>query len=758
MEEQLAKPIHQQVELPEGAPVSQELGGGRKVKVRLAALGFVLFLIFVVGLFWLATTPEQTVGLTLAFAAGLSMIFLPCTLPMAFVIVPMAMGKNPKKGFLMALFFGLGLTLTLSFYGVFIAALGKILGLTAATQGMLMIGGGAAFLFGLSEIRLLKFRIPSYSGNFPAFIQKRGDYVKTFLLGLFLGNAGVGCPNPAFYVLLGYIASVGDLFNGWFLGFVHGAGRAVPLIFLAILGILGVNATGTIAKKKEVIEKYTGWMLIVIGAFILTFGLFGHDWFIAGGIHNLWEQFVANVGGAQFGEIVLKHEHKLIDIPGFIKYGNLFMLGLIALTMIWYFIKQKPGRKTVAILVAIFTIILGIVGVATGWTFMTGKGVHLGEEGAPSETKDGQLDSTKAVGEKSVEARQLVVEEGSVREGLVVNLNYSPLPASTGQTTRLDFFVNEKPGNKPVTDLEITDEKFIHVIGMRDDLEEFFHLHPEADAESPELWSIERQFENPGTYKLWTDVKRGGMTYTFSHPEISVKGEGSTQTEEEMSFVKSLVVGNDELGKYQVLIEYDEPIVPGRKADLVFSVNTTTGTAELAPFLGEEMQLTIIKEDLKWLMNLRPEQEKPQEQNPASFIPVAYANGEDVHDDDQVDEVHKGISFHVTFPESGAYKAFAQFRPKDAEFSEDEALTAGFWIRVDPGVAVGVEEEEKVISKSAQWWGLLIASLILMTLLSLGVHKYLQVKAPVKKGVEPKVETPPASTEKSPEKEPETST
>jgi cytochrome c-type biogenesis protein len=365
----------------DGASAELQESGGRKTKIRIAVLGFVLFLVFVIGLFWLATTPEQTVGLTLSFVAGLSMIFLPCTLPMAFVIVPMTMGRSPKKGLLMAVFFGLGLTLTLSFYGVFIAALGKILGLTKATQAMLMVGGGAAFVFGLAEIGLLKFKLPSYSGKFPDFIQKQGDYIKTFLLGLFLGNAGVGCPNPAFYVLLGYIAQVGDLFNGWFLGFVHGAGRAVPLIFLAILGILGINATGGIAKKKVVVEKYMGWMLIIIGAFILTFGLFGHDWFVASGMHTTWEQIISNVGGEQFGEVVLKHEHKLVDVPQFIEYGNMFFLALIALTMFAYVFKSKPTRKTIIVLLVMFGSVFAFVGASTGWTFRTGTDIHLGHGG-----------------------------------------------------------------------------------------------------------------------------------------------------------------------------------------------------------------------------------------------------------------------------------------------------------------------------------------------------------------------------------------
>ncbi|MCH7641367.1 hypothetical protein IID22_04175, partial [Patescibacteria group bacterium] len=541
----------------------------------------------------------------------------------------------------------------------------------------------------------------------------------------------------------------------WFLGFVHGAGRAVPLVFLAILGILGVNATSKIAKKKDAIEKYTGWALVYIGAFILTFGLFGHDWFIASGIHGFWEQIVANVGGARFGEIVLKHEHKLVNIPEFVKYGNFFMLGVIATTNIWYFIKHKPGKKGVIALVSVFALFVLLIGASTGWTFMTGTNVHLehsADTEEESEPEDGHDEDERA------HEASLVLEEGEVREGLVVNLNFSPVPASTSAITRLDFFVNEKPANEPVTDLEIEHTKFMHTIGVRDDLEEFFHIHPVAATESAGLWSVEHLFEKPGSYKLWTDVGRGGMTYTFGHPEISIKGEGPTQTEGEMSFDKNRVVGNDELGIYQVALNYDEPIAAGQEADLVFSVSGTTGgLAELEPFLGEDVHVAIIKDDLKTFIHSHPTSSSQARLRGASpegrvFVPVVYANGDDEHDDgDGTAEGHEGVSFHVTFTEPGIYRAFAQFRPSGIELDADEALTAGFWLSVEEGK----EETGTTISKSAQWWGLLIASLILMTLLSLGVHKYLQVKAPAKKDVEPKVETPTTKTEESSEQKPE---
>lgn len=309
----------------------------KKTRIYFIVLSFLLFSIILIGLFSLFTSSGQTVGLTLAFAAGLSMIFLPCTLPLAFIIVPLSMGKGYKKGLLMALFFGLGLSITLAIYGTIIAWAGKLFGLDKATQIMFFIAGSAAFLFGLSELKLLKFRLPGFSSATPEWIQKKGDYLKSFFLGLFLGNAGVGCPNPAFYILLTYIASMGSLANGAWLGFIHGLGRALPLIFLSILGILGINATGWIVKRKVSVDKIMGWALILIGAFILIQGFpGGHQWYEETFIHQGWNEIVEVTGLSAEMEIG-KHEH--LEEP-FQKFIPLILLGLIFIPIIWNKLKK----------------------------------------------------------------------------------------------------------------------------------------------------------------------------------------------------------------------------------------------------------------------------------------------------------------------------------------------------------------------------------------------------------------------------------
>lgn len=272
----------------------------RRIRTWLVLLAFILFSVFAIGLGYMVSTPAETVGLTLSYTAGLSMIVLPCTLPLVFVIVPLSMGQDYRKGFIMALLFGGGLIVTLTLYAIFIALAGSWLGMDQATRIMLVIAGMAAWAFGLAELGLFTLKLPMYTGGIPGFIMQRQDYLKALLMGLFLGNAGVACPNPAFYVLLTYIASVGEVVEGALLGAIHGLGRATPLIFLAILGMLGVNATEAILKRKVAVERAIGWGLITVGAIILTMGIYGHHWLLVTGAHEGWTKVFTPPGVAEY--------------------------------------------------------------------------------------------------------------------------------------------------------------------------------------------------------------------------------------------------------------------------------------------------------------------------------------------------------------------------------------------------------------------------------------------------------------------------
>ncbi|MEE8168851.1 MAG: cytochrome c biogenesis CcdA family protein [Candidatus Hydrothermarchaeales archaeon] len=274
----------------------------KKLRIYLVGAFFILFTIFLIGILWLTRNPMETVTYTLSYAAGLSMIVLPCTFPLVFIIVPLSMGEGYKKGLSMALLFSLGLIITLALYGVFVAWGGQIFGLKRITTIMYLIAGSLAWVFGLAELGLISLKIPTYGGATPQFITRQGDYLKALFLGLFLGNAGLACPNPATYVILTYIAASESLVYGAAMQAVNGIGRTVPLIALSILGILGVNATNALVRRKDMIEKWMGWGLVFVGAFIIVFGLFGHLWFLNTPVHAGWTRWFGRTVGTGAAE------------------------------------------------------------------------------------------------------------------------------------------------------------------------------------------------------------------------------------------------------------------------------------------------------------------------------------------------------------------------------------------------------------------------------------------------------------------------
>lgn len=308
-------------------------------------------------------------------------------------------------------------------------------------------------------------------------------------------------------------------------------------------------------------------------------------------------------------------------------------------------------------------------------------------------------------------------EESAVKEGLAVNLNISPVPFRTNQVQILDFLVNEKPGNIPVPaeNLEIEHTKPMHVIGVRSDMNEFFHIHPHPTS-TPGHLIANHVFSKPGLYKIWSEIKKDGVNHTFGHSEISVAGEGA-KSEKEVSFGRNFVVG-----PYQVSLKTDEPVAKGREHEFSFDIHAFNGDeVGTEDYLGAKMHLTIIKDDWKQFIHTHPEEGDHHallRSDLNSVLPEARANGNEevpgtIHEEGE-DEV---INFRVVFPEAGLYKMFAQFRPQGINLPQDEALTAEFWAKV----------EERAPSGISSWWILLIASAILIVLLSLGIRRFLQV-------------------------------
>lgn len=715
-----------------------------RLKTLLVALIFALFAFIVFGLLWFFFLgPDTPVGFgwyLFSFAAGLSMIVLPCTLPLAFVIVPLSMGKGVKKGLGIALAFGIGVAITLSLYGVIAALLGEVaigtLGapLEAVKNWLYFIAGAFAFLFALGEIGLVKYRMPSYTGAAPAFIQRQGDYLKALLLGLFLGNIGVGCPHPATPVILTRIAVSGDVFYGWLLFFVHAIGRVLPLLLLALLAIIGVNALSWLVARKEKIERATGWAMVFVAGFIFVLGLFSHDWWVYSGQHTLLEEITQEerflgiiVNRFNFAEP--PHGHGvptgtgLFGLP--LWFGNWVLVFLWVFPMWWYYVKKlkikneklKVGgeeanlesrimRYRFWLFAAISALLIIIFIYALPTRFLNQTRLEEFQEEASAPLME------EAMGEHG---RTIHHEESAVADGLAVYMKASSFPVRTGTTTRLDFFVNIQPGDIPVTDLEIEHEKYMHVIGVRSDLNEFFHIHPDG-TEIPGLWSVEYQFAKPGRYKVWSEIQRAGTGHVYAHLEMTVDGSGLRE-EREVSFANNVMVG-----RYQVRLEYERSLFTAKPVNLLFHIRDAAGRdVPLEKYLGEDMHLALIKDDLTESLHTHPGQDDHLHEKamPSGMEGMRVISEARAHEgEEEVRVPSEGIPFAITFPSAGIYKIFAQFRPQGIEMPPGDALTAEFYVEaktVQPFVV-------------SSWWINLLVSLVLIVLLSWGVYRYIGVK------------------------------
>ena len=122
---------------------------------------------------------------------------------------------------------------------------------------------------------------------------------------------------------------------------------------LAFLGILGVNALNWLIKRKDKIEKATGWAMVFVAGFILVLGLFTHDWWVNSGQHSVFEQITQE---AKFTGLVsekleskVNHAHGIEDGSGLfglpLSLGNWVLVILWLVPIWWYYVKKYKKHK-----------------------------------------------------------------------------------------------------------------------------------------------------------------------------------------------------------------------------------------------------------------------------------------------------------------------------------------------------------------------------------------------------------------------------
>jgi hypothetical protein len=220
--------------------------------------------------------------------------------------------------------------------------------------------------------------------------------------------------------------------------------------------------------------------------------------------------------------------------------------------------------------------------------------------------------------------------------------------ARAGDSVGLRFYVSEKRSGRPLEKLEVQHEKLMHVIGVREDLSEFFHLHPVNIGGG--LWEVRHTFAAGGKYKIWVDIACSGATFTLAQPLLTVSGEQPSVG------VNPTMSSRVKVSGFEISISHGEPVVAGSTNDLVVTIRDSSGqTIGMENFLGGPMHLVAIGENLSGYRHAHPE--------PASSLA-------------------SGIRFRQVFDQPGRYKLFAQFRPLGVHLPAGEALLAEFSVEL----------------------------------------------------------------------------
>lgn len=203
-----------------------------------------------------------------------------------------------------------------------------------------------------------------------------------------------------------------------------------------------------------------------------------------------------------------------------------------------------------------------------------------------------------------------------------------PREARSEEPTTLRMMIHGADG-RMVKDFETVHEAKVHLIIVRDGLDQFAHIHPDVDAAGN--LSSEFRFPVGGKYRLYADFKPHGEPPSVAVAEVQVGGASSPAPR--LSPNVPGTVQGDGLG---AAIEIVNAKV-GSPARISFRLLDAEGrpVLDLQPYLGAMGHLVVIGADGKEYVHAHPGEEQAEAGR---------------------------VAFNARFAKPGIYKGWGQFR------------------------------------------------------------------------------------------------
>ena len=215
-----------------------------------------------------------SVGIALAFTAGLLSFLSPCVLPLIPSYVTFITGlsledvsRARRTALVHSLLFILGFTIIFVALGATATALGQLLGYQRAWISR--IGGILIIVFGLYMLGV--FNVSLFSRERRLHIaDKPVGYLGTLLVGIAFGAGWTPCIGPILGSILTYAASAADLSRGLWLLLAYSLGLAVPFLVSAVAVERFLDFFTRMKRQMVWITRVSGVLMIAVGILMVT--------------------------------------------------------------------------------------------------------------------------------------------------------------------------------------------------------------------------------------------------------------------------------------------------------------------------------------------------------------------------------------------------------------------------------------------------------------------------------------------------------
>lgn len=215
-----------------------------------------------------------SVGLAVAFGAGLLSFLSPCVLPLVPSYVTFITGltlddvqQSRRAALSHALLFVAGFTLIFVVLGAGATALGRVL---IAYRDVIARAGGALvillglFLLGVFTPGALVRERRVHLADKPA------GYFGTMLVGIAFGAGWTPCIGPVLGAILTYNVTTPDYGRGVLLLLAYGLGLAVPFVLAALALERFLAVFARMRSRLGLLTRFSGAMLIAVGVLMMT--------------------------------------------------------------------------------------------------------------------------------------------------------------------------------------------------------------------------------------------------------------------------------------------------------------------------------------------------------------------------------------------------------------------------------------------------------------------------------------------------------